>query len=336
MLWIEQKYIRLIAGRLDKFKQRSSYLYNCRCIYCHDSQKNKHKARGYIFAKSNAFFYFCHNCGVSKKFPNVLKDIDITLYAEYRRDLLVAKGQNISQEVEDFAPRKYDAEMDLISLADLPKQHGALKYVRSRDISQTWDEELFYAPKYMHWVNEKIPEKFSKELLEKDEPRLVIPLLDHSGKLFGSVGRALDEKSKMRYNTVIFDEEKPKIYGLHRVDFNRQFFLVEGPLDSLFLHNAIAAAGSDLLQAMHKLNVDWSRGIIVFDNERRNPQIIAKMDQAIKRGLRVCMWPENVVEKDINNMVLGGRPAAQIQATIEASAYSGLKAHAMLSKWKRV
>ena len=40
---------------------------------------------------------------------------------------------------------------------------------------------------------------------------------------------------------------KQKIFGLERVNFTKQVKIVEGPIDSLFISNCVAAAGADLL-----------------------------------------------------------------------------------------
>ena len=47
----DTKYIGLVSSRLPKFKKVKADLYNFRCPLCGDSQKQKNKARGYIYAK---------------------------------------------------------------------------------------------------------------------------------------------------------------------------------------------------------------------------------------------------------------------------------------------
>ena len=45
--WLDQKYINLIAFRLERFKQRNNG-YNFRCPLCGDSARSKSKTRGSI------------------------------------------------------------------------------------------------------------------------------------------------------------------------------------------------------------------------------------------------------------------------------------------------
>ena len=70
---IDTKYLRLVSSRLRNFKQKNTYLFNFSCPYCGDSQKNKSKARGYVFSKGNDLIFKCHNCGVGANVGNFLK-----------------------------------------------------------------------------------------------------------------------------------------------------------------------------------------------------------------------------------------------------------------------
>ena len=73
MDFIDVKYINLLSSRLLKFKKVKSHLYNFRCPLCGDSQKNKNKARGYLYRIKNNTNFKCHNCGINISFNNFLK-----------------------------------------------------------------------------------------------------------------------------------------------------------------------------------------------------------------------------------------------------------------------
>ena len=83
MLHTDSKYIKLVSSRLRNFKQKDAYLWNFSCPICGDSQKNKLKARGYVFKKGNDLFYRCHNCGVSTNVGNLIKHMDNSLHKEF-------------------------------------------------------------------------------------------------------------------------------------------------------------------------------------------------------------------------------------------------------------
>ena len=106
-----------------------------------------------------------------------------------------------------------------------------------------------------------------------DEPRLVLPFIDTDGKMFGFQGRAL-RSSSLRYITIMLDEYMPKIFGLDTCDFSKRYYVVEGPIDSLFLSNSVAMAGAD---GNGSGLSNTQNGVFIFDNEPRNKEIVTRM-----------------------------------------------------------
>ena len=64
------------------------------------------------------------------------------------------------------------------------------------------------------------------------------------GEVFAYQGRAFGSEQP-KYITIKLDDNADKIYGLDRVDKTKTIFVVEGPIDSMFLDNCIAVAGAD-------------------------------------------------------------------------------------------
>ena len=83
MDFVDVKYINLISLRLQKFKKIKNNLYNFRCPICGDSQRNKNKARGYLYQVKNNTNFKCHNCGLNISFNNFLKQVDINTHTQY-------------------------------------------------------------------------------------------------------------------------------------------------------------------------------------------------------------------------------------------------------------
>jgi len=166
-----------------------------------------------------------------------------------------------------------------------------------------------------------------------NDPRLVLPFYSRQGKLVGVSGRALNN-NKLRYLTLKFDDQESLIYGLRTVDYNKKVYVTEGPIDSLFLPNAIAVAGSDFSKL--KSYVPTEQAVVVFDNERRNSELIKKMSQIIDDGFEICFWPKHIKQKDINDMILNGLSANVVEQTINENKFSGLSAKMALSDWSKV
>jgi hypothetical protein len=161
-----------------------------------------------------------------------------------------------------------------------------------------------------------------------DGPRIILPLYTADKKLFGFQGRSLSKAAKLRYITVILDENHPKVFGLDRVNTNETIFVTEGPFDSMFLTNSIAMCGSDVNLG----DIDYEL-VYVFDNEPRNVQIVRRIETAIETQQRVVMWPSDILQKDINDMILAGH---DVQKVVESNVYQGLEAKLKLNTWKKV
>lgn len=341
--YVDQKYLHLLTSRVDQFKRKSDNLYNFRCPYCGDSQKNKLKARGYVITSGAHYTYKCHNCGITAGFAKLLKHIDPQMYKDYSAEKFLNKGKRTIQQpkrVQRDYTRFYrpsytkdTAFKEVKNVAQLSAEHPVKKYVVKRRIPNNFHNKLFFVPKFMEFANKFVPGKFDEEKIGNDEPRLVIPFVDSRGTLFGFQGRALLKNSKIRYITIIFNDEVPKVYGLDGVDWNKTVYLVEGPIDSMFLENCLAMMGSSL-------NADdlfeGKDVVFVYDNEPRNKDIIKLMQKTIERGYSIVIWPKNVEEKDINDMVLANREVEEIQAIISNNTFKGLAAMAKLSDWRKI
>jgi hypothetical protein len=215
----------------------------------------------------------------------------------------------------------------LIKVSTLEHHHPVKKFLENRQIPSHSHHELFLAPKFFEWVNTLVPNKFPS--LDGDHPRLVIPFFDERDKMFAFQGRAFG-KENPKYITIVLDSDRDKIYGLNNVDWNKKVYVVEGPIDSLFLDNCIATAQSDL-RISKKDNA-----VLIPDNEPRNKEIVKQIERFINDGYSVVLWPEYVKEKDINEMILSGKSKSEIQKIINENVYSGIKAKTQFVFWKKV
>ena len=328
----DTSYLMQLSPRLDRFKKVRDYLWNFRCPHCGDSSKSKIKARGYVYRKKTDLFYKCHNCGVGQSVGNLIKDIDPALHKRYVMERYKAgeTGQRKTKTPEfKFEPPKFKPKKTVIhlpSIGNLPKEHYARVYYENRKIPNQFMDKIFFAEDFKIWAQSVCQVNYSS--LIHGEPRLVIPFFDEQNKLIGAQGRAL-RNSKVRYVTVKVHENSQKIFGLERWNSEEHTYLVEGPIDSLFLPNCLAMAGADV-RDMNLLNKQ--KTTILFDNEPRNRQIIGKMFHALNKGWRVAIL--EIVPKDINEMVLAGMSNDKILETINRNTYSGQRGKWELQQWK--
>ena len=346
--YIDIKYLNLLSTRLPKFKRKSEYLYNFRCPHCGDSQKSQTKARGFVYRKKNDMFFKCHNCGVGQTLGNLIKHLDPSMHKEYIFERF-KDGKVVAKKEEpefDFTPSRllkskekpfaeftrYDRALrQLRRFDELVQTHPAKQFVFDRQIPKEHFDKFFLATKFYEFCNEIQPGKFPD--LKHDHPRVVIPFYDRAGKFFAFQGRAFG-REQPKYITIKFDETKQKIYGLDRIDLNKPVMITEGPIDSLFLDNAIAMAGAD---ADGGITIQHQQCTMIFDNEPRNEHIVSRMIKAVDKNFNVCIWPESVREgKDINDLILSGKSASQVQSLIHNNTHSGLTALQNINNWKRI
>ena len=335
-VFIDRSFLLQVSPKLQRFAKKKDDLYNFRCPICGDSQKNKLKSRGYIFRKKNDYFYMCHNCGISTTFYNFLKEVDPNLLKEYQLERYkngeTGNNNYPKPEFEEFKSEKpsFKKSLGLPSIDSLPEAHFAKNYVQQRKIPENFYTQLYYAEDFAAFIQSL---GIEKEGLHKNDKRLVIPFYDKEKNLVAVQGRSLGE-SKLRYITLKLHDDNKKVFGLDKVDEDKLICVVEGPIDSMFLDNAVATADSNLESITDVL--DKSKVVLVFDNEPRNKEIVAKLEHAIDNHFNVVIWPEFIEEKDINDMVLNGFSPDEIQDIIDKYTVVNLRAKMEFMNWKKV
>ena len=330
--YIDLKFINDLSGRLEQFKKKTDYLYNFRCPHCGDSKKSKSKARAYFYRKKNDMFFKCHNCGLGQNLANFIKFIDPNLYSQYVLERYKNSAPATPTPKFDFKPTKFKDQTildDLKSISDLPEDHPARLYCSKRKIPEKYFNILYFADKFGALVNKVKPNTYNNK---SEHPRLIIPFYDPTGKFFAFQGRAFGNELP-KYLTIKLDESKQKIYGLERVNFQEHIYIVEGPVDSLFIKNCVAAAGADLNL---KNKIPSEQITYIFDNEPRNGEIVKRMYDVIEKDFNIVIWPDHMQLKDVNDMILSGLTISEIKDIISKNTFSKLEALTKLNYWKKV
>jgi hypothetical protein len=329
-VYIDKKYISLLAPKLSQFKQRGEFLWNFRCPVCGDSHKDKLKSRGYIYKRKEHFGFMCHNCGSTMGLSKFIRYVDPALYNDYQLESFVQSNTtNTKVDVNEFVTKPVfkTKAFDAIPIKDLNSNHTARKYLEDRKVPI---EQLFYTDDFSSFVKNTFPQ--NEKLLYK-EPRIIIPFYDRDENLLGLQGRAIGA-SKIKYITIKADDSVPKIFGWNRVETSKTMYVVEGPIDSLFIDNCLATMDASLYIAASIVGLDLDY-TFCYDNERRNRQIVNNMRKTIDLGYKVCIWPDHILEKDINDMILSGLSSSVIEHIIDQNTYDGLEATMKLNQWAR-
>jgi transcription elongation factor Elf1 len=339
---VESKYVRLLSSRLRNFKQKNTNLWNFSCPLCGDSQKNKTKARGYVFPKGNNLFYRCHNCGASTSVGNLIKSVDESLYKEYvleRYKSGESGFSNFKAPTFDIPSPRFDkvSKQKVFEHAEwvdkLPSGHFCLEYVTKRNIPSSFYDKLLFTQHYKQFCDALIP-NHGKQLV--DDARLVILFYDEYNEVIAVSGRALETSDKtLRYITLRTNEsDKKLIYGLDRVNLKETVKIVEGPIDSLFLKNCVASGDANLTLCADDISSD--KIVLIFDNEPRNKEICKMMQDAIRLKYNIVIWPDTIRGKDVNEIILSGKSQSEIEEIISSNTFKDIEAQLKFNMWKKV
>ena len=332
------KYINLVSNKLLVFKKKTDRLYNFRCPFCLDSNKNKYKARGYLFEIKGSMVFKCHNCNLGASLSKILNTVDPSVAKQYQLEKYQSNHHRQSTEFvvkntvkpEEHVHQTTILDELLIKISKLPATHRAVEYLKARQIPKDRYDDLYYASdmKKLEVLNSQY-----KDRLVSDE-RIVIPFRDQTGQLTGVTGRALGNSS-IRYVTVRMRSD-PMIYGLDRLDKTKPVYIVEGPIDSMFVYNAIAAGGTDFNRVLYNLREHASDIVLVFDNQPRNKQVVSKIESYAAKGFPIVIWDQSWSYKDINEAVVNGKYSqAAINVLLNNLTRSGLALRLAIRDWKK-
>lgn len=312
---------------------------NFRCHICGDSHQNEFKTRGWIYERKGTMWYGCFNCGYQKPFISYLKEYHPEQFREYllesRKDSVIEKKEEPDIEVfskvipvtKSTILDEFGKRMDL-----LPQGHPALTYMQNRLIPEDKMKLFWFTMNWKELANKISPNMYRKI---EPEPRIVIPIYDENNDVSAIQGRALRSTESLRYMTVKVCEESNKIYGLERVNKNEDVFFLEGPIDSVFIDNALAIVGGNmaLSDAPFKKNRVW-----VLDNEPRSVDTCKRIKKLIDAGERVVLWDAaRWKSKDVNDMILkDGATIEKINLYLRKNIVHGLMAKHRFNNWCKV
>ena len=335
-MYIEQKYLLLASSRLQQFKRKGDYLWNFRCPYCGDSKTNLTKARGYVFRKESNLIYKCHNCGIGANLNNFLKHLDSQLHDDYIKEKFLDNGKDRdTQAYEKFSTHapylkgSSPLKSKLVKkVSSLDHNHYAKKYVQKRKIPSDKHYLLYHTESFNQWSNEWCHKKLETN---SDCARLIIPCHNEENKFNACQGRAYDNNDyKLRYQTSKVHEDTQLIFGQDRLKSDKPKFAVEGPIDSLFVDNCVAVLGFNKFELLSK---DYT---IIPDNDRRNTQVLKSMSELLELGYSMVLWPDEIKEKDINDMIMSGMSVEKLKTIIENNTYQGNMALLKFTNWRKI
>ncbi len=269
------------------------------CPICKEGKSWGYKKRLYYYPHTNSFY--CFNCSRSWNALNWICDAcgvsPDEIYSEIKTDNF---SLDVSKKI-DFSVEKKNREIpilpyDSINLFDsIQKQFyneksnffkKAYRYIEDRRLDNAINRpsSLYLSLTDFHHKN-----------------RLCIPFQNRDKKIIFYQTRTLDN-TLPKYLGKVGSEKS--LFGIDRVDTDLEYiFIFEGPIDSMFVKNGVAAAGLTLnnLQKKQLTEFPFHKKIWVLDNPRLDKTSKTKTQELLQRGESVFMWLNDMNYKDFND-----------------------------------
>lgn len=323
---IQLKYLNLFAVHLDKFKQKGNEIWNCRCPYCGDSQKSKIKARGYFFKCDNTILYKCHNCEISKKLPNMIRELNKPLFDQMLIEHLQDKPNKVTR-VDSDKPKW------VIKSADVLQQLKCLDGTKLYDY--VYEERMIPKHRIEFLLCDSL-KQFDETLgfnKHSSDSQCVAILCIVNRKISAVQFRLFNSTTKyLTYNT---NDYLPNMFGIDTIDESKTISLIEGPFDSTFVDNCIATLGLPNIKDVEKikaLGIDGEFRFIYDADYVSNKHVMTQIKRTINAGYDVVIYDKSFKWKDINDAIVSGVSVDEINDYLNKRTFSGMKALLELSK----
>lgn len=321
--------------RLSKITSHNPLKINFSCPLCGDG-KDANSTRGWFYEHKGDVRFGCFNCNENMKFSFFLKHHHPDKYREYLMER--RKDERPTEEPKEDTLQKFNKVLPVIKqtviqkyaqrIDQLPDGHPAKTYMVNRLIPADKLSLFWFAMDWRGLTNEVNPETYR---MLAPEPRIVIPIFNRDGSISAMQGRALRSTEKIRYVTIKADEDCNKVFGLERIDDSKIGFFLEGPIDSVFIDNAVAIVGGQMgLNDVPLKNRAW-----VLDAEPRSPDTCRRIKKLIDAGEKVVLWDKcSWTSKDVNDFILKeGATIEEVNEYIQNNVVSGLQAKMRFQNW---
>jgi hypothetical protein len=267
--------------------------YNAGCPVCREGKSLGKKKRLFYYPKTQSFY--CFNCNKSWNGLSWLTDVTGMSIPEIKTEISTQKNSfeiDIKKQLPSSKRILADLPYDSINLND-PLQLSfyqknelidrVLNYIRSRklDTAVNRSKNLFLS---------------LKDFIHKD--RLCIPFYDENKKIIFYQTRCLDD-SQPRY--LGKQNSEKTIFNIEKIDSSLDYiFLLEGPIDAMFIKNGVGVAGINLtnLQKEQLSRYPLHQRIWILDNPRIDSTSNNKIQELISKDEKVFCW--NNQYKDLN------------------------------------
>lgn len=294
-------------------KHQGYYNFVCPNPECGDiNQPNKKKA--YIY--TDTWQYVCYKCTPMMPYAKWLRQHDEDAYQRLLFSAFGArKGNRAADTAMPIAPRPTDAglpfkEGEIIPiLSNHPLASAGLGLCRHRRIREEVYSEWFVCLQGDQFLDRDasgnyVLDEHGRPKGNEYRNRIIIPFYHFGGKWGQFDARAIDQGNPLRYRN--FTGVKRTAYNIDFINYDEPIYILEGTIDSTFIHNAIAIGGiqhfNEIIEQNPRLAENKDKVVVLWDNDPEGQKARAR---TCELGYRWFTW-EGLKSKDINGAVMAG------------------------------
>jgi DNA primase len=238
---------------------------------------------------SGKYICFNHSCNVSGNLIDFVKKIpmrDGTFRNEFAaRRLIIKKGSETEQAFEDQLAKAFEPQVDFVEFP--------------QNVLDRMYEDFWQNPEAVRYMVEE--RGFEEETLEyfrigfsAKKDIIAVPMHNGKGLPVGVIGRPADTENKFFKNSRGLPTSKT-LWNMHRAKKHGDTVIVcEASFDAMRIHqagypNVVACLGGNFSpHHFDQLNKNFSRIIIMTDNDRTEKHIYKNCRKCKKQGLSLC------------------------------------------------
>jgi DNA primase len=275
-------------------------IYNAGCPVCKEGKSLGKKKRLFFYPQTKSFY--CFNCGKSWSAFNWLLDVTRMSKEELRAEI-ITNGSAREINFEDLMPKsktknEFPLPKDSINLKDKIQ----LSYHQNNKIIQKALDYITHR-NLENAIN--APDTFFISLKDPvHKNRLGIPFYDRNNKIVFYQTRCLDESYPKYLSKINADKS---LFNIHKINTSiDSIFLLEGPVDAMFIKNGVAVAGLNLTTNQQKQLTEFPlhQKIWILDNPKIDNTSREKIKDLLLQREKVFKWPEDKPYKDLNEWAI--------------------------------
>lgn len=318
---IGKKFFKMAIG--GSIKKETDVDITARCPVCGDSQRKKNSARLHLYEKSGVELIHCFNgdceLNTNKTMYSFLRDFYPEFLPQYKRetfgsrieDLKSPAGNDLADLIKDLKTEKPKEKpvqtIDLKPfLTPLSESQEGINYLKNRGIEYKSDWYFGHQDLKIGDITYNITNS------------IVLPLY-YNDEMYGFYSRSINTK-----NFVTFMQDVNigyKIWNWFNVNLDEPVYIFEGIFDAISSgkKNIIALIGAKLPEERLK---EIKYPVFCLDNDKTG---MLNAIQYANKGARVYVQPNDIPEKDMNEIMLNHEDL-NIPQMIDNNLHAGLSA----------